>query len=34
MIVLISEGTRDEAYYWSSIRKENKMKKQLKDLFM
>lgn len=30
MIVLISEGTRDEAYYWSSIRKENKMKKQLK----
>ena len=29
--VLITEGTRDEAYYWSSIRKENRMKNQLID---
>ena len=29
--VLITEGTRDEAYYWSSIRKENNMKTQLID---
>lgn len=29
--VLIAEGTRDEAYYWSSIRKENRMKTQLID---
>ena len=29
MMVMITEKTRDEAYYWSSIRKENKMKKHL-----
>ena len=29
--VLITEGTRDEAYYWSSIRKEDNMKTQLID---
>lgn len=29
MYILITKGTRDEAYYWSSIHKENKMKKQL-----
>ncbi len=30
MMVLVTEKTRDEAYYWSSIRKEKKMKKELK----
>ena len=29
--VMITEGTRDEAYYWSSMRKENRMKNQLID---
>ena len=29
--VLITEGTRDEGYYWSSIRKEDRMKHQLID---
>ena len=29
--VLITEGTRDEGYYWSSIRKEDNMKNQLID---
>ncbi|MBE6497061.1 MAG: DEAD/DEAH box helicase [Methanobrevibacter sp.] len=29
--VLITNGTRDEAYYWSSVRKEEKMKYQLID---
>jgi len=29
MIILITKGTRDESYYWSSINKEKKMKKQL-----
>ena len=29
--VLITEGTRDEAYYWSSLRKEDHMKNQLID---
>ena len=29
--VLITEGTRDEGYYWSSIRKEDHMKNQLID---
>ena len=29
--VLITEGTRDEAYYWSSIRKEDNMRNQLID---
>ena len=29
--VLITEGTRDEGYYWSSIRKEDNMKTQLID---
>ena len=29
--VLITEGTRDEWYYWASIRKENRMKNQLID---
>ncbi len=29
--VLITEGTRDEGYYWSSIRKEDRMKNQLID---
>jgi ERCC4-related helicase len=29
MIILITKGTRDESYYWSSINKERQMKKQL-----
>lgn len=29
MYILITKGTRDEAYYWSSIHKEQKMKTQL-----
>jgi ERCC4-related helicase/DNA uptake protein ComE-like DNA-binding protein len=29
MYILITKGTRDEAYYWTSINKEAKMKKQL-----
>lgn len=29
--VLITNGTRDEGYYWSSVRKENNMKNQLID---
>lgn len=29
MYILITKETRDEAYYWSSINKENKMKKEL-----
>ena len=29
--VLITNGTRDEAYYWSSVRKEEDMKSQLID---
>lgn len=29
--VLITEGTRDEGYYWSSVRKEDNMKNQLID---
>jgi Fanconi anemia group M protein len=29
--VLVTEGTRDEGYYWSSIRKEDNMKNQLID---
>ncbi len=29
MIVLITKGTRDESYYYSSLNKERKMKKQL-----
>ena len=29
MIVLMTKGTRDESYYYSSINKERKMKKQL-----
>jgi ERCC4-related helicase len=29
MFILITKGTRDEAYYWSSINKERSMKKQL-----
>ena len=32
MKVLITKGTRDEAYYWSSINKENKMKRDLLDV--
>ncbi len=28
-LILITKGTRDEAYYWSSINKEKKMKKKL-----
>jgi ERCC4-related helicase/ERCC4-type nuclease len=31
MTVLMTKGTRDESYYYSSINKERKMKKQLKD---
>ncbi|GAA5818899.1 MAG: DEAD/DEAH box helicase [Methanobrevibacter sp. CfCl-M3] len=33
MKVLITEGTRDEGYYWSSFRKENRMKTQLINAF-
>jgi Fanconi anemia group M protein len=33
MKVLITTGTRDEAYYWSSINKEKKMKDQLTNVF-
>lgn len=29
MYILITKNTRDEAYYWTSINKENRMKKQL-----
>lgn len=29
MFIMITKGTRDESYYWSSIQKEKKMKKQL-----
>ena len=29
--ILMTEGTRDEAYYWSSMRKEDRMKNQLID---
>jgi len=29
--ILITEGTRDEGYYWASINKENRMKTQLID---
>lgn len=29
--VLLTEGTRDEGYYWSSVRKENRMRHQLID---
>ena len=29
MYILITKGTRDEAYYWTSINKEKKMKSQL-----
>ena len=29
MYILITKGTRDESYYWSSINKEKQMKKQL-----
>lgn len=29
--ILITKGTKDEAFYWSSINKENKMKRQLYD---
>ena len=29
MLILITKGTRDESYYWSSINKEKQMKKQL-----
>lgn len=29
MKVLITKGTRDEGYYWASVNKENRMKKQL-----
>jgi ERCC4-related helicase len=29
MFIMLTKGTRDESYYWSSIRKEKKMKKQL-----
>ncbi len=29
MYILITKGTRDESYYWSSINKEKKMKRQL-----
>ena len=31
MFILITKGTRDESYYWSSINKEKQMKKQLSD---
>ena len=29
MCVLITKGTKDEAYYWASVNKEQRMKKQL-----
>ncbi|MGC9517693.1 MAG: DEAD/DEAH box helicase [Methanomicrobiales archaeon] len=29
MFILITKGTRDEAYYWSSVNKEKQMRKQL-----
>ncbi|MHA1381016.1 MAG: DEAD/DEAH box helicase [Candidatus Helarchaeota archaeon] len=32
VIMLITKGTRDEGYHWSSIHKEKKMKKSLKKL--
>ena len=33
MFILITKGTRDESYYWSSINKEKQMKKQLNNNF-
>lgn len=33
MIILITKGTRDESYYWSSLHKEKKMKAQLSEDF-
>jgi len=32
IIILITKNTRDEAYYWSAIKKEKVMKKTLKDM--
>ena len=32
MIILLTKGTRDEAYYWVARRKERKMLEQLKDM--
>ena len=32
VIFLITKGTRDEGYYWSAYRKENKMKAILKGM--
>lgn len=32
VVTLVAKGTRDEAYYWSSIAKENKMHRTLKEL--
>jgi ERCC4-related helicase len=33
MFILITKGTRDESYYWSSINKEKQMKKQLSNKY-
>lgn len=33
MYILITKGTRDESYYWSSINKEKQMKKQLSNSY-
>lgn len=32
IVILITQGTRDEGYYWSAIRKEQKMKEYLKNI--
>ncbi|MFP4005430.1 MAG: helicase-related protein [Candidatus Hadarchaeia archaeon] len=32
VVVLIMKGTRDEAFYWSAVHKENRMKKVLRSL--
>ncbi|MDY7081645.1 MAG: Hef nuclease, partial [Halobacteria archaeon] len=32
VVVLIAEDTRDEAYFWSSRRKEDKMKDDMREL--
>lgn len=32
VIILLTKGTRDEAYYWVAMRKERKMLAQLKDM--
>lgn len=32
VVVLLMKGTRDEAFYWSAVHKEKRMKKTLKEM--